>query len=72
MQIEHTFIAPDIIRLREAVKKLSTTLEARPKLPANATPGQLRINERFYDLQARMGGGITLWELEIDKMLSEL
>lgn len=57
MQIEHTFIAPDVIRLREQIKKLATILEARPKLPANATPGQIRINERFYDLQARMGGG---------------
>lgn len=72
MKIEYTFIAPDVIRLREQIKKLAPMLEARPKLPANATPEQIRIIERFHDLQARMGGGISLFELEIDKMLSEL
>lgn len=72
MKTENTFIAPDIIRLRDGVKKLSMLLESRPKLPTNPTPEQVRILESFHDFQTRMGGGIFVYEMEIDKMLTEL
>ena len=56
MKTENTFIAPSVITLRDGVKKLSMLLEARPKLPANPTPEQCRLLERFHDFQTRMGG----------------
>lgn len=72
MKIEYTFIAPDIIRLRDGIKKLSALLESHPKAPANITDEGARLLSQFNDLQCRIGGGLTLFEMEIDKMLNEL
>lgn len=72
MKTENVFIAPDVIRLRDGVKKLTMLLEARPKLPANPTPEQCRTLEHFHDFQTRMGGGIFIFEQELDKMLNDL
>ena len=72
MKTENVFIAPDIIRLRDGIKKLSGLLEARPKPPANPTPEQCRLLESFHEFQTRMGAGIFIYEMEIDKMLKDL
>lgn len=72
MKAENTFIAPSVISLRDGVKKLALLLESRPKLPANSTGEQQLLLTRFHDLQLRLGGGLEMFELEIDKMLNEL
>lgn len=63
MKTENVFIAPDIIRLRDGIKKLSGLLEARPKPPTNPTPEQCRLLESFHEFQTRMGGvsSYTRW-----------
>lgn len=72
MKTENTFIAPAIIALRDGIKRLSALLEARPKLPAGATDEQCRLLAGFHDFQTRMGGGLDVYEMEIDKMLADL
>ncbi len=72
MKIEYTFIAPDIIRLRDGIKKLSALLESHPRVPATISDDGARLLSQFVDFQNRMGGGLAMFEIEIDKMLNEL
>lgn len=72
MKIEYTFIAPDIIRLRDGIKKLSLLLESHPRVPATISDDAARLLSQFVDFQNRMGGGLAMFEMEIDKMLNEL
>lgn len=72
MKTDNTFIAPSIILLRDSVKKLSALLEMHPKIPSTPSEEQERLLTRFHDLQVRIGGGLDLFEMELDKMLSEL
>lgn len=72
MKSENTFITPPIITLRDGVKKLSGSLEQRPKLPANPSDGQVLLLTRFHDFQARLGAVLEAYEMELDRMLAEL
>ena len=73
MKPQNTFIAPSVIALRDGIKKLSISLEARPKPPAGAAPEAINMLEHFHEFQVRPGGGVLdAYEMEIDKMLAEL
>lgn len=72
MKPQNTFIAPSVIALRDGIKKLSISLEARPKPPAGAAPEAINMLEHFHEFQVRLGGVLDAYEMEIDKMLAEL
>ena len=57
MKIEYTFIAPDIIRLRDGIKKLAALLDSHPKAPSYITDNAAELLRQFNDFQCRMGGG---------------
>lgn len=72
MKPQNTFIAPSVIALRDGIKKLSMSLEARPKPPVGAAPEAINMLEHFHEFQVRLGGVLDAYEMEIDKMLAEL
>lgn len=72
MKLENTFITPPLISLRDGVKKLTSLLESRPKPPANITPEQQALLERFHDYQVRLGAVLEAYEMEIDNMIKYL
>ena len=74
MNPELTFIAPSIIGLRDAIKKLTVPLEQKPKYPPQKEPteNQVAMMERYIDFQVRFGAVIDEFELEIDKMIIDL
>lgn len=63
---------PPLITLRDQVKKLSSALESRPKLPASPTDDQVLMLTRFHDFQTRLGAVLEAYEMELDRMLTEL
>ena len=54
------------------MKKLSSALESRPKLPASPSDDQLLMLTRFHDFQTRLGAVLEAYEMELDRMLTEL
>ena len=72
MKTQNCFIAPPLISLRDGIKKLSMLLESRPKAPANIDDEQVAMLTHFHEYQVRLGAILENYEMEIDKMISDL